>query len=49
METRIAETGDRIYRLSTCVSDIGPPVGFTFNQFSILGDEPMLTISLAHL
>ncbi|MEZ0171210.1 hypothetical protein [Microvirga sp. TS319] len=38
METRIDEIGDRIYRLSTYV----PPAGFTFNQFLILGEEPML-------
>ncbi|UVF22256.1 MBL fold metallo-hydrolase (plasmid) [Microvirga terrae] len=42
METRIDEIGDRIYRLSTYVPDIVPPAGFTFNQFLILGDEPML-------
>jgi hypothetical protein len=42
METRIDEIGDRINRLSTYVPDIVPPAGFTFNQFLILGDEPML-------
>jgi flavorubredoxin len=42
METRIDEIGDRIYRLSTYVPDIEPPVGFTFNQFLILSDEPLL-------
>jgi flavorubredoxin len=42
METRIDEISDRIYRLSTYVPDIVPPAGFTFNQFLILGDEPML-------
>ena len=42
METRISEIGDGIYRLSTCVADIAPPAGFTFNQFLILGDAPLL-------
>jgi flavorubredoxin len=42
METRIDEIGDRIYRFSTYVPDIVPPAGFTFNQFLILGDEPVL-------
>jgi flavorubredoxin len=42
METRIDEIGDRIYRLSTYVPDIVPPAGFTFNQFLVLGDEPLL-------
>jgi flavorubredoxin len=42
METRIDEIGDGIYRLSTFVPDIVPPTGFTFNQFLVLGDEPLL-------
>ena len=42
METRICEVGDGIYRLSTFVPDIAPPAGFTFNQFLILGDAPLL-------
>ncbi|MGD9806402.1 MAG: MBL fold metallo-hydrolase [Hyphomicrobiaceae bacterium] len=42
METRIREIADGIYRLSTFVPDIAPPAGFTFNQFLILGDEPLL-------
>jgi flavorubredoxin len=42
METRIDEIADGIYRLSTYVPDIVPPAGFTFNQFLILGDEPVL-------
>src|SRR5439155_422025 len=32
---------DRIYRLSTFVPDIGP-TGFTFNQFLVDADEPLL-------
>lgn len=42
MQTRINEIGDGIYRLSTFVPDIAPPAGFTFNQFLILGEEPLL-------
>ena len=42
METKISEVADGIYRLSTYVPDIAPPAGFTFNQFLILGDEPLM-------
>jgi flavorubredoxin len=42
METRLSEIGDGIYRLSTFVPDIAPPAGFTFNQFLVLGEEPLL-------
>ncbi len=42
METRIGEIADGIYRLSTFVPEIAPPAGFTFNQFLVLGDEPLL-------
>ena len=42
METRIAEIADGLYRLSTYVPDIAPPAGFTFNQFLVLGDEPLM-------
>lgn len=42
MQTRIHEIAGGIYRLSTHVPDIAPPAGFTFNQFLLLGDEPML-------
>jgi flavorubredoxin len=41
METRINEIADGIYRLSTYFGDM-PPVGFTFNQFLVKGDEPLL-------
>jgi flavorubredoxin len=41
METRINEIADGIYRLSTFFPDV-PPSGFTFNQFLIKGDEPLL-------
>src|SRR5262245_43617340 len=42
METKIAEIADGIHRLSTFVPDIAPPSGFTFNQFLVLGDEPLM-------
>src|SRR5262252_3978377 len=42
METKIYEIADGIYRLSTFVPDIAPPAGFTFNQFLVLGDEPLM-------
>ena len=42
MKTGISEIADGIYRLSTFVPDIAPPAGFTFNQFLVLGDEPLL-------
>jgi flavorubredoxin len=42
METNISEIAVGIYRLSTFVPDIAPPAGFTFNQFLVLGDEPLL-------
>jgi flavorubredoxin len=42
MDTKISEIADGIYRLSTYVPDIAPPTGFTFNQFLVLGDEPLM-------
>jgi hypothetical protein len=42
MEMRISEIAEGIYQLSTCVPDKAPPKGFTFNQFLILGDEPLM-------
>ena len=42
METSVNEIADGIYRLSTFVPEIAPPAGFAFNQFLILGDEPLL-------
>ena len=41
METRIHEIADGVYRFSTFVPDVTPE-GFTFNQFLVAGDEPML-------
>lgn len=42
METKLDEIADRIYRLSTFVPEVAPPAGFTFNQFLIAADEPLL-------
>jgi len=42
METKLDEIADGIYRLSTYVATVAPPAGFTFNQFLILADEPLL-------
>jgi flavorubredoxin len=41
METTVAEIADHIYRLSTFVPGIGP-IGFTFNQFLIDDEQPLL-------
>jgi flavorubredoxin len=41
VETRIDEVANRIFRFSTFVPDIGP-TGFTFNQYFIDDDEPLL-------
>jgi flavorubredoxin len=42
MDTKIDEIASGIYRLSTFVPQIAAPAGFTFNQFLVLGDEPLL-------
>ncbi len=42
METKVAEIADGIYRLSTYVPEIAAPAGLAFNQFLILGDEPLM-------
>jgi flavorubredoxin len=41
MKTDVSEIADKIYRLSTFVPAVGP-TGFTFNQFLIDADEPLL-------
>jgi flavorubredoxin len=41
MKTEVSEIADKIYRLSTFVPQIGPN-GFTFNQFLIDADQPLL-------
>jgi len=42
MPTTIDELADGIYRLSTWVPEIAAPAGFTFNQFLVDADEPLL-------
>ncbi len=42
MTTTVHEIADGIYRLSTYVPDIAPPAGFTFNQFLVDAEEPLL-------
>jgi flavorubredoxin len=42
MQTKVSEIANGIYRLSTFVPEIAPPAGFTFNEFLIMGDEPLL-------
>jgi len=41
MDVRIDEVADLVYRFSTFVPDVGP-TGFTFNQYVIVDDEPLL-------
>jgi flavorubredoxin len=40
--TTVDEIAEGIYRISTWVAEVGPPAGFTFNQFVIDDDEPLL-------
>jgi flavorubredoxin len=42
METRVDEIAEDIYRLSTWVPDVGGPDGFTFNQFLVDAEQPLL-------
>jgi flavorubredoxin len=41
MQTRIDEIADGVFRLSTFVPEV-TPAGFTFNQFLLVADEPLL-------
>jgi flavorubredoxin len=41
MESRVDEISDGIYRISTCIEGIAPD-GFTFNQFLVDADEPLI-------
>ena len=40
--TRIDEVADGIYRISTPIPLLEIPGGFTFNQYLIADDEPLL-------
>jgi flavorubredoxin len=42
MQTDVSEIAPGIYRLSTLVAEIAPPLGFTFNQFLVDADQPLL-------
>jgi len=42
LQTQTHEIADGVYRFSTLVPEVAAPAGFTFNQFLILADEPML-------
>ncbi|MBV9293839.1 MAG: MBL fold metallo-hydrolase [Frankiales bacterium] len=41
MQTSVDQIAERIYRISTCVPDVAPG-GFTFNQFLVDAEEPLL-------
>lgn len=41
MDTNLDEIANGIYRISTCVPEVAPG-GFTFNQFLVDADEPLL-------
>ena len=41
MQTSVDQIAERIYRISTFVPDVGP-TGFTFNQFLVDAEEPLL-------
>jgi flavorubredoxin len=42
METRTDEIAEGIFRISTHVPEIAPPAGFTFNQYLVVADDPLL-------
>jgi flavorubredoxin len=42
LETKVAEIAEGLYRLSTFVPEIAAPAGFTFNQFLVVADDPLL-------
>lgn len=42
MQTRVDEIADDIYRISTFIPEIAEPAGFTFNQFLIDAEQPLL-------
>jgi flavorubredoxin len=42
-DTRIDEIADGIYRIATPIpASVAPPKGFSFNQYLLVGDEPLL-------
>jgi flavorubredoxin len=42
MQTTVHEIAAGLFRISTHVPDIAPPAGFTFNQFVVVGEQPLL-------
>lgn len=42
MQTSVDEIADRIYRISTYIPEVAAPAGFTFNQFLIDDEDPLL-------
>jgi hypothetical protein len=48
MNTQVDEIAARIYRLSTFVPEITAPAGFTFNQYLIDAEEPLLFQRSSH-
>lgn len=40
--TNIYEIADGIYRINTPVKTVGGPLGFSFNQYLIVDDEPLI-------
>lgn len=41
MQAKVDQIAEQIYRISTWIPDVGP-TGFTFNQFLVDADEPLL-------
>jgi flavorubredoxin len=41
MQANVDQIADRVYRISTCIPDVAPG-GFTFNQFLVDAEEPLL-------
>src|SRR5262245_43313925 len=41
VETKVTEIANGVFRISTFIAQV-PPTGLAFNQFLILGDEPLL-------
>jgi flavorubredoxin len=41
MQTSVDQIAERVYRISTCIPEVAPG-GFTFNQFLVDADEPLL-------
>ncbi|MDB5494801.1 MAG: fold metallo-hydrolase [Phenylobacterium sp.] len=42
MDVRTTEIADHIYRFSTLVPEVAAPAGFSFNQYLIDADQPLL-------